>query len=141
MDETRTDTDDVRVVAIAALIPLEELDRDPFLVDIRSQYAMCVRWAADKGYAVTRQLVLNGLRADHCALWAGVDAGAVDVFVVPNQRVLERALARADDFAAECERRGVRLETAELDEPVYTAQTKADVHRRLSMPTAGYDGC
>ncbi|MEU8887975.1 hypothetical protein [Streptomyces sp. NPDC048442] len=141
MDDARTDTDDVRVAAIASLTPLEELDHDPFLVDTRSQHAMCVRWAADKGYVVTRQLVLHGLRSDHRALWADVDAGAVDCFVVPNERVLEKALASARDFTAECERRGVRLETAGLDEPVYSAPMKADVHRRLSMPTAGYDGC
>jgi hypothetical protein len=130
----------VRVAVIASLTPLEELDGDPFLVDTRSQYAMCARWAADKGYVVTRQLVLHRLRPDHRALWADVEAGHVDFFVAPNARVLDRALASAGDFSAECERRGVRLETAGLDEPVYSPPMKADVHRRLSMPTAGYDG-
>lgn len=132
---------DVRVAAIASLTPLEELDGDPFLVDTRSQHAMCARWAADRGYVVTRQLRVHGLRPDHRALWPGAGSGQVEVFVAPNDRVLARALASAGDFAAECERRGVRLEFAGLEEPVYTARTKASVHRRLSMPTAGYDGC
>lgn len=131
----------VRVAAIASLTPLEELDRDPFLVDTRSQHAMCARWAADKGYAVTRQLLFYGLRPGHCGLWADVEAGQVDVFVAPNERVLARALTSVADFVAECARRGVELETAGLDEPVYDAAMKAHVHRRLSMPTAGYDGC
>ncbi|MCX5203036.1 hypothetical protein OG897_16465 [Streptomyces sp. NBC_00237] len=132
---------DVRVAVIASLTPLEELDRDPFLVDTRSQHAMCARWAADKGYVVTRQFVLHGLRPDHRALWDDVDAGHVDFFVTANERVLDRAVSSVVGFFAECERRGVRLETAALDEPVYSAAMKAEVHRRLSMPTAGYDGC
>lgn len=133
--------DGLRVAAIASLTPLEELDSDPFLVDTRSQHAMCARWAADKGYVVTRQLLFYGLRPDHCALWADVGAGSVDLFVAPNERVLARALTSLPDFLAECERRGVPLETANLDEPVYDSAMKASVHRRLSMPTAGYDGC
>ncbi|MFD3514652.1 hypothetical protein [Streptomyces sp. NPDC058657] len=141
MDDADRDTGEVRVAVIAALTPLEELDHDPFLVDTRSQHAMCVRWAADKGYAVTRRLLLNGLPCGHRALWADVEAGHVDFFVVPNARVLDRALRSARDFLAECERRGVRVEEAGLDEPLYSAAMKADVHRRLSMPTAGYDGC
>ncbi|MFV0126888.1 hypothetical protein ACLGI4_04105 [Streptomyces sp. HMX112] len=132
--------DDVRVAAIASLTPLEELDADPFLVDTRSQHAMCERWAADKGYVVSRQLLCYRLPPDHLMLWADVEAGAVDLFVAPNERVLDRALSSARDFTAECERRGVRLETAGLDEPAYDAAAKAHVHRRLSMPTAGYDG-
>ncbi|MEV0008600.1 hypothetical protein AB0M10_01920 [Streptomyces sp. NPDC051840] len=132
---------DVRVAAIASLTPLEELDGDPFLVDTRSQHAMCVRWAEDQGYVVTRQLRVHGLRPDHQALWSGVESGEVELFVTPNDRVLARALRSVPDFAAECERRGVRLEYAGLEEPVYTAPAKAGVHRRLSMPTAGYDGC
>lgn len=140
-DGARSGTDGVRVAVITSLTPLEELDSDPFLVDTRSQHAMCARWAADKGYVVTRQLVLHGLDCGHRALWSDVDSGAVDLFVVPNERVLARALASAREFSAECERRGVPLETAGLDEPAYSAPMKADVHRRLSMPTAGYDGC
>ncbi|MFD6497575.1 hypothetical protein [Streptomyces sp. NPDC060188] len=31
--------------------------------------------------------------------------------------------------------------TADLAEPQYGPRSKARVHRRLSMPTAGYDGC
>ncbi|MFG2292540.1 hypothetical protein [Streptomyces sp. NPDC048603] len=132
--------DELRVAAIASLVPLEQLDADPFVVDTRSQQAMCARWAADQGYVVTRQLLFYGMRTDHCALWTDVDAGQVDLFVAPNQRVLRRALRSVEEFTAECERRGVRLETAGLDEPCYTSAMKAEVHRRLSMPTAGYDG-
>ncbi|MDG4863854.1 hypothetical protein P8605_37505 [Streptomyces sp. T-3] len=128
---------EVRVASIASLIPLEELDRDPFLVDTRSQQAMCARWAAARGYVITRELLVHGVRADHCSLWEG----EVDLFVAPSHRVLERALVSVDEFSRECERRGVRLETAGLDEPAYDAEMKAHVHRRLSMPTAGYDGC
>ncbi|WP_156722154.1 hypothetical protein [Streptomyces apocyni] len=131
---------EIRVAAIASLTPLEELDKDPFLVDCRSQHAMCAHWAADRGYVVTRELLVYGLRTDHRSLWADVEAGLVDVFVAPSRRVLERALVSVDDFSAECARRGVRLETAGLDEPAYDAGMKARVHRRLSMPTAGYDG-
>ncbi|MEU7079306.1 hypothetical protein ABZ938_16175 [Streptomyces sp. NPDC046409] len=132
---------DVRVAAIASLTPLEELDGDPFLVDTRSQHAMCARWAAERGYVVTRQLRVYGLRPDHRALWTDVESGQVDLFVAPNDRVLARALVSVPDFEGECERRGVRIEFAGLDEPLYTARGKASVHRRLSMPTAGYDGC
>ncbi|MEI5097602.1 hypothetical protein RB200_01715 [Streptomyces sp. PmtG] len=131
----------VRVAAIASLTPLEELDADPFLVDSRSQHAMCARWAAARGYVITRELVVHGLRADHAVLWNDIDAGLVHLFVVPCRRVLERALRCADEFTAECGRRGVRIETAGFAEPCYDSHMKARVHRRLSMPTAGYDGC
>jgi hypothetical protein len=129
----------VRVTAIASLTPLEELDADPFLVDSRSQHAMCAGWAAERGYVVSRELVVRGLRADHGVLWDGVRAG-VDLFVVPSRRVLESALSSADEFLAECGRRGARVEVVGCAEPLYDAQMKARVHRRLSMPTAGYDG-
>ncbi|MFH8440285.1 hypothetical protein ACH4D3_03485 [Streptomyces sp. NPDC018026] len=129
----------VRVTAIASLTPLEQLDDDPFLVDSRSQHAMCARWAAEHGYVVARQLLVRGLRPDHDALWDGVRPGR-DLFVAPSRRVLESALASADDFSAECARRGVRVETVGRAEPSYDARMKACVHRRLSMPTAGYDG-
>ncbi|MER5557816.1 hypothetical protein ABT071_04245 [Streptomyces sp. NPDC002506] len=136
-----TGSDDVRVTAIASLTPLEELDHDPFLVDTRSQHEMCAQWAAGRGYAVTRQLLFYGLQPDHAGLWADVDAGLVHVFVAPNERVLARAFTSVPEFSAECARRGVRLETACLDEPGYDGARKAHIHRRLSMPTAGYDGC
>ncbi|MDR6976334.1 hypothetical protein J2X68_003022 [Streptomyces sp. 3330] len=129
----------MRVTAIASLTPLEELDADPFLVDSRSQHAMCARWAAERGYVVSRELLVRGLRADHCVLWDGIRAGA-DLFVAPSRRVLESALSSVEEFAAECARRGVRVETVGSAEPAYDAQMKARVHRRLSMPTAGYDG-
>ncbi|WP_327698691.1 MULTISPECIES: hypothetical protein [unclassified Streptomyces] len=128
-----------RVTAIASLTPLEELDEEPFLVDSRSQHAMCARWAAEHGYVVTRELLVRGLRPDHGALWNGVEAG-LDLFVAPSRRVLEQALTSVDEFTAECARRGVRVETVGCAEPSYDAQMKARVHRRLSMPTAGYDG-
>ncbi|WP_017236760.1 hypothetical protein [Streptomyces sp. SS] len=132
--------DDVRVAAIASLTPLEELDSDPFLVDTRGQHAICARWADDMGYVIARQLLFYDIRPDHEALWADVDAGAVDLFVAANERVLARALTSVPGFRAECERRGVRLETVRPDEPSYDTAAKAGVHRRLSMPTAGYDG-
>ncbi|CAM5245442.1 putative protein OS=Streptomyces alboniger OX=132473 GN=CP975_30375 PE=4 SV=1 [Streptomyces alboniger] len=130
----------VRAAAIASLVPLEELETEPFLVDSRGQHALCARWAAAQGYVITRELVVRGLRADHRVLWGDVDAGLVDLFVVPSRRVLEQALRCPEEFTAECARRGVRVETAGLAEPAYDAQMKARVHRRLSMPTAGYDG-
>lgn len=130
----------VRVTAIASLTPLEELHDDPFLVDSRSQHAMCARWAAERGYVVTRQLLVRGLRPDHGALWEGVRPGT-DLFVAPSRRVLESALSSVEEFTAECARRGVRVETVGRAEPRYDAAMKARVHRRLSMPTAGYDGC
>ncbi|MEU1574780.1 hypothetical protein ABZ519_27190 [Streptomyces collinus] len=129
----------VRVTAIASLTPLEELDDDPFLVDSRSQHAMCARWAAERGYVVSRELLVRGLRPDHGALWDGVRPG-LDVFVAPSRRVLESAFASVEEFTAECARRGVRVETVGHAEPAYNAAMKACVHRRLSMPTAGYDG-
>ncbi|MEU5314959.1 hypothetical protein [Streptomyces sp. NPDC021562] len=129
----------VRVTAIASLTPLEELEIDPFLVDSRSQHAMCARWAVEHGYVVARELLVRGLRHDHSALWAGVRPG-LDVFVAPSRRVLESALSSVEAFTAECARRGVRVETVGRAEPRYDAQMKARVHRRLSMPTAGYDG-
>ncbi|MGW0119435.1 hypothetical protein [Streptomyces sp. NPDC003327] len=132
--------DDVRVAAIASLTPLEELDTDPFLVDTRGQHAMCARWADDQGYVLTRQLFCYGISPDHAALWTDVEGGAVDLFVAPNERVLARALTSVPGFRAECERRGVRVVTVGRDEPPYDAAAKAGVHRRLSMPTAGYDG-
>lgn len=129
----------VRVTAIASLTPLEELNDDPFLVDSRSQHAMCARWAAEHGYVIARELLVRGLRTDHCALWDGVRPG-VDLFVAPSRRVLEEALSSVEEFTEECARRGVRVETVGQAEPSYDAQMKARVHRRLSMPTAGYDG-
>ncbi|KKD08206.1 hypothetical protein [Streptomyces sp. WM6386] len=129
----------VRVTAIASLTPLEELEADPFLVDSRSQHAMCARWAAERGYVVSRELLVRGLRADHCVLWDGVRPGT-DLFVAPSHRVLASALSSIEEFVAECTRRGVRVETVGRAEPSYDAQMKARIHRRLSMPTAGYDG-
>ncbi|MEV7506813.1 hypothetical protein AB0O57_02510 [Streptomyces sp. NPDC091201] len=132
--------EELRVAAIASLAPLEDLDADPFAVDTRGQQAVCARWAADRGYVVTQQLLVYGMRADHCGFWYEVDAGRVDLFVAASDRVLGRALSCVEEFAAECDRRGVRLETAGEEEPRYTPAMKAEVHRRLSMPTAGYDG-
>lgn len=129
----------VRVTAIASLTPLEELDADPFLVDSRSQHAMCARWAAQQGYVVARELLVRGLRPGHGVLWEGLRPG-IDLIVAPSRRVLESALSSVEEFTAECARRGVRVETVDGREPSYDAAMKARVHRRLSMPTAGYDG-
>jgi hypothetical protein len=129
----------VRVTAIASLTPLEQLESDPFLVDSRTQHAMCARWAAEHGMTVSRELLVHGLRPDHSALWEGVRPGA-DLFVAPSRRVLETALSSVEEFTAECARRGVRVETVGHAEPSYDARMKARIHRRLSMPTAGYDG-
>ncbi|SDR42727.1 hypothetical protein SAMN05428945_1958 [Streptomyces sp. 2224.1] len=131
----------VRVTAIACLMPLSELDEDPFLVDDRGQHDMCTQWAAARDYHLTCRLSLHHLRADHGALWRDVEAGLVDVFVAPNRRALENAIDNAAEFTARCAEAGVRLETTDLDEPVYTLAMKSQVHRRLSMPTAGYNGC
>ncbi|MFF4603591.1 hypothetical protein ACFY12_12725 [Streptomyces sp. NPDC001339] len=130
----------VRVTAIACLMPLSELDEDPFLVDDRSQHDMCQQWAAARDYRLTCRLSLHRLPAGHGALWGDVARGLVDVFVAPNRRALEAAIDGADEFTERCAAAGVRLETADLDEPVYTLAMKSQVHRRLSMPTAGYSG-
>ncbi|MEV5312038.1 hypothetical protein [Streptomyces sp. NPDC052610] len=129
----------VRVTAIASLTPLQELESDPFLVDSRGQHAMCARWAVEHGYVVTRELLVRALRPDHALLWDGVRPGC-DLFLAPSHRVLESALSDVEEFTALCARRGVRVETVGRAEPFYDARMKACVHRRLSMPTAGYDG-
>ncbi|GGY37985.1 recombinase family protein [Streptomyces omiyaensis] len=131
---------DVRVAAIASLTPLEELDSSPFLVDTRGQHAVCARWAVERGYVLARQLLFYGVRPDHDELWADVESGEVDLFVAANEGVLARALTSVPAFRAECARRGVRVETADAPAPAYDSAAKAAVHRRLSMPTAGYDG-
>jgi hypothetical protein len=135
----RPDAALVHVTAIAGLTPLEELEADPFLVDSRGQRAHMACWAAERGYVVARQLLVRGLRPDHSALWDGVRPG-LDLFVAPSLRVLRCALASLEEFTAECARRGVGVETVDCAEPAYDARMKAMVHRRLSMPTAGYDG-
>ncbi|MDX2297155.1 MULTISPECIES: hypothetical protein [Streptomyces] len=131
---------DVRVAAIASLTPLEELDSHPFLVDTRGQHAVCARWAVERGYVLTRQLLFYGVRPDHDELWADVESGEVDLFVAANEGVLARAVTSVPAFRAECTRRGVRVETADAPPPAYDSAARAAVHRRLSMPTAGYDG-
>jgi hypothetical protein len=61
---------------------------------------MCARWAADKGFVVTRQLLFYGQRPGCRGLWADVDGGHVDLFVAPNERVLARALTSTAAAAA-----------------------------------------
>jgi hypothetical protein len=131
----------LRVAAISGLTPLDRLERDPFLVDTHGQYALCERWAADRGHVITRQLIVNGLRPDHSGLWADVAEGGIDLFVAANERVLACAVSSVPDFAAECAVRGIGLETTGLDEPGYDAAMKADVHRRLVLPRTGYGTC
>ncbi|MGC5341625.1 hypothetical protein ACPXCE_01840 [Streptomyces sp. DT24] len=128
---------DVRVAAIASLTPFDQLDGDPFLVDTRSQQAICARWAADRGYVVTRQLRFYGLRPDHHALWTDVEDGDVELFVAASDQVLARALTSVTEFAEECGRRGVRLETVGLDDPAYSAGPREDDRRGLSVPAVG----
>ncbi|MFD9816066.1 hypothetical protein [Streptomyces sp. NPDC059080] len=130
----------VRATALACLMPLSELGDEPFLVDDRGQHAMCERWAADRGYDLTCRLSLHRLPAGHPTLWRDVERGLVDVFVAPHRRALEHAVDDADAFAARCAAAGVRLATADLAEPVYDRALTSGVHRRLSMPTAGYSG-
>ncbi len=132
----------VRVTAIASLTPLEQLDDDPFLVDSRSQHAMCARWAAEHGYVVARELLVRGLRPDHDALWDGVRPGH-DLFVAPSRRVLESALSSVDAFTAECaprrprrDRRPCRTGVRRPDEGV---RAPAAVHAdgRVRRPLTG----
>lgn len=130
----------VRATALAALMPLSELGDEPFLVDDRGQHAMCERWAAARGYDLTVRLSLHRLPAGHPTLWRDAERGLVDVFVTPHRRALEHAVDDADAFTARCATAGIRLATADLDEPVYDLAMTSDVHRRLSMPTAGYGG-
>lgn len=127
--------------AIAALVPLERLDAQPQLVDIRTQFAHCGLWARGAGHRVAQELLVHRLAPGHQALWDGVDSGEVDLFVVASEAALETAVLDAESFRELCARRGVELAVAALPEPVYDAAHKARIHRRLSMPTAGYDGC
>ncbi|ASY31965.1 MULTISPECIES: hypothetical protein [unclassified Streptomyces] len=129
-----------RAVAIAALVPLERLDTQPYLVDIRSQFAHCAQWAAARGHTLVREVLAHGLVPAHEALWDPVDSGEADLFVVAEAAALAEAVHPAEEFRALCELRGVPLALAALPEPRYDAAHKARIHRRLSMPTAGYDG-
>ncbi|MET8554547.1 hypothetical protein ABZV64_06165 [Streptomyces sp. NPDC004959] len=129
-----------RAVAIAALVPLEELDTQPYLVDIRSQFAHCAQWAAEHGHTLVREVLAHGLPPSHEALWDPVARGEVDLFVAAEAAALAVAMRPVEEFRALCELRGVPLAFAALPEPRYDAAHKARIHRRLSMPTAGYDG-
>ncbi|MEV0844731.1 hypothetical protein AB0J21_02380 [Streptomyces sp. NPDC049954] len=131
----------MRAAALAALVPLERLDAEPYLVDIRSQFAHCADWAAEAGHRVTQEILGHRLDPLHPLLWSDVDAGEVDVFVVASPAALDRAVHPAEEFRAQCARRSVALAFADRPEPRYDPGHKARIHRRLSMPTAGYDGC
>ena len=129
----------VRVTAIASLTPLEELDADPFLVDSRSQHAMCARWAAERGYVVTRELLVRGLRARPLRAVGRRPAGASTCSSRPAAGCWRARCPRSRSSppsarGAGCGWRRWARRTR------YDAQMKASVHRRLSMPTAGYDG-
>lgn len=132
----------VRVTAIACLMPLSELDEDPFLVDDRGQHDMCKQWAAARDYHLTCRLQPAPAARRPPRAVAGRRRGpgrCVRGAQPPDPG--ERHRLYADDFTARCAEAGVRLETADLQEPVYTLAMKSQVHRRLSMPTAGYHGC
>ncbi|MEU4198715.1 hypothetical protein [Streptomyces sp. NPDC045470] len=131
----------VRVTAIACLMPLSGLDDDPFLVDDHGRHALCAQWARARDYELTCRLSVHQLRAGHTTLWQDVTAGLVDVFIAPDRRTPENAIASADEFSARCTAAGVRLETADCDEPVHTTAMRSHVHRRPSMPAAGHHGC
>src|ERR1044072_8656382 len=100
----------LRVTAIANLTTHEALDDVPFLVDSRSQHAMCARWAAERGHVVTRELLVCALRPDPGVLWDGARPGR-DLLVAPSLRGVRGALVSVDEFPAECPPRGVRVET------------------------------
>ncbi|GAA2100283.1 hypothetical protein GCM10009801_72680 [Streptomyces albiaxialis] len=129
-----------RAVVLASLVPLSELEDSPFLVDTRRQYAACRDWAERNGYAIAATVETNNAPVTTPALWQDVEAGA-EAFLCAGPRILDAALESASDFAEHCASRGIRLITVECPEPAYTAEMKAAVHRRLSLPTAGYDGC
>ncbi|MFF3762708.1 hypothetical protein ACFYYR_01220 [Streptomyces sp. NPDC001922] len=132
----------MRVSTITCQTPLDEaLDSDPFLADARTQQRLCEEWAARHGHTVHVQHTTHDSTGTSWGWWKDADDGLVDIFLAPNRRVLERALRDVGAFEAECKRRGIRVETTGLPEPAYTAEMKARVHRRLSMPTAGYHGC
>jgi hypothetical protein len=132
----------LRFTAITCQTRLDEtLDTDPFLVDSRAQVELCQQWAAAHGHVVWGHTVTVGCEAEHQAWWQHLEEPNRVGFVTPNRRVFEVAVKDPETFAAECERRGMQLAFADLPEPQYTAQMKANVHRRLSMPTAGYNGC
>ncbi|WP_338146728.1 hypothetical protein [Streptomyces boncukensis] len=127
-------------MVLASLVPLSELETSPFLVDTRSQYAACRAWAEENGYAIAAIVETNNAPVHTPALWHDVEAGA-EAFLCASPLILDTALESADDFAERCASRGIELITVESPEPAYTAEMKAAVHRRLSLPTAGYDGC
>lgn len=129
-----------RAVVLASLVPLSELEVTPFLVDTRRQYEVCRAWAESHGYAIASTVETHNAPTDTPALWLDVEAGA-ETFLCAARTVLNAALRSAADFRVRCAERGVRVVTVDGPEPAYTSEMKAAVHRRLSLPTAGYDGC
>ncbi|EFG64338.1 LOW QUALITY PROTEIN: conserved hypothetical protein, partial [Streptomyces sp. SPB074] len=81
-----------RALAIAALVPLERLDTQPYLVDVRSQFAHCAQWAAERGHVLVREVLAHGLAPAHEALWDPFDSGEVDLFVVAEAAALAEAV-------------------------------------------------
>lgn len=126
----------LRVLAVNCLTPLDELHDAPFMVDTRSQMAACETWAAGHGGTVTEQWVTSALQKRHVEQWEK----PFDVAVAPSRPVLERAVADVDAFEKTLADAGIRLEYADLPEPDYTRDMLARIHRRHSLPTAGYDG-
>ncbi|SCD77897.1 hypothetical protein GA0115246_105932 [Streptomyces sp. SolWspMP-sol7th] len=130
-----------RAVAIAALVPLERLDTQPYLVDIRSQFAHCAQWAAARGHTLVREVLAHGLVPAHEALWDPVDSGEADLFVVAEAAALAEAVHPAEEFRALCELRGVPLALAALPEPPLRRRPQGphppqalDADRRLRRP-------
>lgn len=124
------------MAAINCYTPLVDVHEDPFMVDTRSQKAACEAWATEHGGTVTAQWVTHRLETRLVARWLP----GVDVAVAPSRRVLERAVADVEAFTAALAAAGVPLEFADAPEPAYTTEMIANIHRRHSLPTAGYDG-
>ncbi|MCF6524964.1 hypothetical protein HOY81_17990 [Streptomyces sp. JJ36] len=128
-----------RAVVLASLVPLSELETTPFLVDTRRQFEVCRSWADANGFAIASTVETHNAPTDTPALWLDVQEGA-SAFLCAGRAVLSAALRSVVEFRARCAELGVQIVTVDGPEPAYTSEMKAAVHRRLSLPTAGYDG-
>lgn len=127
----------MRVAAICCFTPLAQVYDEPFLVDTRMQMAAVKQWAQDNGAEADEQWVNNALETRHVPRLLGY---GVDVAVAPTRQVLERAVADVDGFTAAMEAGGVRVVVLDAPVPEYTREMLANVYRRHSLPTSGYDG-